>query len=176
MKIIKFLLFIFLLNIFSCNESKPRKPLNNTKNSFFKSSIKRNIKIRLKEENIFKEIINNSKKKFYYSNNGFWYSYINKTDKKKPNVGERVIFSYEIYDIFGNIIYDKNFLQDVNYIIDKDDILPALREGVKVLGEGETAKFLFPSFLCYGYIGDFNKIGINQPLIITINLLKHFKD
>ena len=38
-------------------------------------------------------------------------------------------------------------MQDVNYIIDKDDILPALREGVKVLGEGETAKFLFPSFL-----------------------------
>ena len=61
-------------------------------------------------------------------------------------------------------------------LIDKDDILPALREGVKVLREGETAKFLFPSFLCYGYIGDFNKIGINQPLIITINLLKHFKD
>ena len=66
MKIIKFLLFIFLWNIFSCNEIKPRKPLNNTKNSFFKSSIKRNIKIRLKEENVFKEIINNSKKKFLF--------------------------------------------------------------------------------------------------------------
>ena len=64
MKIIKFLLFIFLWNIFSCNEIKPRKPLNNNKNSFFKSSIKRNIKIRLKEENVFKEIINNSKKNF----------------------------------------------------------------------------------------------------------------
>ena len=176
MKINKFLLFIFLWNIFSCNESKPRKPLNNTKNSFFKSSIKRNIKIRLKEENIFKEIIKNSKKKFYHSNAGFWFSYINKTNRNKPIEGDRVIFSYEIYDIHGNIIYNKNFLQDVNYIIDKDDILPALREGVKVLGEGETAKFLFPSFLCYGYIGDFNKIGINQPLIIIINLLKHFND
>ena len=132
--------------------------------------------MRLKEENIFKEIIKNSKKKFYYSNAGFWFSYINKTNRNKPIEGDRVIFSYEIYDIYGNIIYNKNFLQDVNYIIDKDDILPALREGVKVLGEGETAKFLFPSFLCYGYIGDFNKIGINQPLIIIINLLKHFND
>jgi len=176
MKIIKFLLFIFLWNICSCNEIQPRKPLNKTENSFFKSSIKRNIKIRLKEENFFKEIIKNSQKKFYYSNSGFWYSYINKTDNKKPITGDRVIFSYEIYDIYGNIIYNKNFLQNVNYAIDKDDILPALREGVKVLSEGETAKFLFPSFLCYGYMGDFNKIGINQPLIIIINLLKHFKD
>ena len=103
----------------------------------------------MKEENVFKEIINNSKKKFYYSNNGFWYSFINKNDKRKPNIGERVIFSYEIYDVFGNIIYDKNFLQDVNYIIDKDDILPALREGVKVLGEGETAKFSFIIFMLW---------------------------
>tara|TARA_B100000963_G_scaffold321654_1_gene305133 strand:+ start:48038 stop:48568 length:531 start_codon:yes stop_codon:yes gene_type:complete len=176
MRASKLLLLVLLCNIISCNENKPRKPLNTTNNSFFESSIERNIKIRLEEENIFEEIIKNSKIKYHYSNIGFWYSHINKTTKNKPSYGDKVIFSYEIYDIYGDIIYDKNFLQDVDYIIDKDDILPALREGIKVLGEGETAKFLFPSFLCYGYMGDFNKIGINQPLIIIINLLKHFED
>ena len=40
MKIIKFLLFIFLWNIFSCNEIKPRKPLNNNKNSFLNLQLK----------------------------------------------------------------------------------------------------------------------------------------
>jgi FKBP-type peptidyl-prolyl cis-trans isomerase len=37
---------------------------------------------------------------------------------------------------------------------------------------GEIGVFLFPSYLCYGYQGDGEKIGINQPLRFTIELLK----
>jgi FKBP-type peptidyl-prolyl cis-trans isomerase len=37
---------------------------------------------------------------------------------------------------------------------------------------GDVAVFLFPSYLCFGYQGDGDKIGINQPLRFTIELLK----
>ena len=37
---------------------------------------------------------------------------------------------------------------------------------------GDVAVFLFPSYLCFGYLGDGEKIGINQPLRFTIEMLK----
>ena len=34
----------------------------------------------------------------------------------------------------------------------------------------ETISFLFPSHMAYGYHGDDQKIGINQPIICTVTL------
>ena len=60
---------------------------------------------------------------------------------------------------------------NVRFLVDQEDYLPALREAAKVLRVGQKAVFLFPSYLCYGYQGDFEKIGSNQPLRFTIKLL-----
>ena len=62
---------------------------------------------------------------------------------------------------------DQNFLVDVIY---KEDLLPALRYAIKDLSLGDIGVFLMPSFLGYGYQGDGDKIGINQPLRLTIQL------
>ena len=40
------------------------------------------------------------------------------------------------------------------------------------MGEGDVATFLFPSHKVYGYIGDDNKIEINQPLIYKVQIIK----
>ena len=59
----------------------------------------------------------------------------------------------------------------VEYSVDEEDLLPALREGIRLMRTGEIMVFLFPSYLCFGYQGDGEKIGINQPLRITIERL-----
>ena len=61
-------------------------------------------------------------------------------------------------------------LGTVDYLVDKEELLPALRYAVKDLSLGDIGTFLMPSFLCYGYQGDGEKIGINQPLRITLQL------
>ena len=61
-------------------------------------------------------------------------------------------------------------LGEVNYLVDKEDLLPALRYAIKELKETEIGVFLMPSFLGFGYQGDGDKIGINQPLRFTIQL------
>jgi len=63
-------------------------------------------------------------------------------------------------------------LGEVSFFLDQKNLIPALREGVKYLRPEEIGVFLFPSYLCYGYRGDGEKIGINQPLRFTIELLK----
>ena len=49
-------------------------------------------------------------------------------------------------------------------------MLTGLRDGIKLMKKGETISFLFPSHMAYGYHGDDQKIGINQPIICTVTL------
>ena len=61
-------------------------------------------------------------------------------------------------------MYSKQELGTIDFLVDQEDVIPAIREGVKLLSEGDSGIFLFPSHLCYGYQGDREKIGSNQPL------------
>ena len=110
---------------------------------------------------------------FYNSQKGFLYAYVKKVSEKKPlpQKGTRLRFSYKIEDLNKKTLYNKNELGIVDYIVDKDNILPALREGVRLMRPKEIVVFLFPSYLCYGYQGDGNKIGVSQPLRYTIERL-----
>ena len=59
----------------------------------------------------------------------------------------------------------------VEYFVDEENLLPALREGIRLMKSGEIVSFLFPSYLCFGYQGDGEKIVNNQPLRFTIERL-----
>ena len=168
--------FFILIVIFcftDCEETRPRNPINRNKQNFFSESVSRNIKIKKKEEIYFRNIIKkDSKSKYFSSTKGFWFK-INTTLKSnlKPRSGDEVEFSYNIFDLEGNDIYKDDDLKPIRYAVDKEEILAALRYGIKELRIGDSGVFLMPSFLCYGYQGDGEKITPNQPLIIQINLI-----
>jgi FKBP-type peptidyl-prolyl cis-trans isomerase len=83
------------------------------------------------------------------------------------------VSSYKIEDLKGTLLYDEMELGTVDYLVDKEELLPALREAIKLLSINEVATFLFPSYLCYGYQGDGEKVDINQALHFTIKLTSH---
>ena len=165
------LLIVFL----SCQNQEARRPINKKKQVFLKESAKRNKNIISIEQTLFKQVISKEDQlTFEVSPRGFWYAYQKNTslDLALPKKGDLVTIKYRINDLNGNLIYDEKELGNVNFLVDQDDLIPALREGVKYLRTGEVGVFLFPSYLCYGYQGDGEKIGINQPLRFTIELLK----
>ena len=174
MKIIS-LLFLLFFTIISCAEPQVRKPLNAKKNSFLDGSVERNKDIIRRQQQKFKKIINQDTLLNYKpSASGFWYAYITTSKSRTlPKRGDLVEFNYKIEDLGGNVLYDEMELGRVKYLVDKEELLPALREAVKVLSVNEVATFLFPSYLCYGYQGDDEKVAINQPLRFTIKLISH---
>ena len=172
----KIILILFTISMASsCGESEPRRPINKQKQIFLKESAKRNrSKINI-EQNLFDQVIKkDSTLKFYSSPQGFWYAFKKKGEipYKRPVKGDRVTFKYRIEDLNQNLIYDEDQLGIVSFHVDQEDLIPALREGVKYLTERDVVVFLFPSYLCFGYQGDGEKIGINQPLRFTIEMLK----
>lgn len=172
MKKENFLLLILIL--VSCSEIEPRKPLNQKGDSFMINSAQRNKNLFKKEEELLKEAaVRDSTHQFKISKSGFLYAYTktNTQIKNLPTTGEIVRFQYQIEDLNKNVIYSFKELGPVEYAIDQEDLLPALREGLRLLQPEDVAVFLFPSYLCYSYQGDGQKIGINQPLRFIIERL-----
>lgn len=171
----KVLLIIGCISLFSCANPKPRKPISRTGSVDLTESITFNKKLLLHEENLFKKIIEQDSLHTYINSQyGFWYAYAKKSeeDTKKPVKGDKVTFVYEVKSIDGEIIYSKAEIGEKEYLIDQQDFMQGIQEGIKLMKVNERVIFLLPSQKAYGYYGDENKIGTNTPLIVNLTLLE----
>lgn len=170
-KLIILLLLVFLV---SCENPTPRKPVARKSSTFLKESIQRNKVINKLEEDALLQLMENDSTHHYVSSaSGFWYYYISRdsTLTQLPDSGDEVFYSYEIKDINNEILYTKDELGERSYLVDKQELITGLQDGLKLMKEGEVITFLFPSHKAYGYSG-YKKIGTNQPLIYTVTVNK----
>jgi len=166
-------ILIIILFFASCKEPQARKPVT-IKSGNYQSSIDRTKKImRLENEAIEAYIKNDSTNTYLNSGKGFKYTYIKKDtiNTYTPNFGDQILYTYSVSDLNNNLIYSTNEIGNKTYFIDqKAEIIEGFRQGLKMIKAGEEIKFIFPSQLAYGYSGDRKKIGINTPIICTVNL------
>jgi len=171
---IKLILLIITVLLLSCENPTPRKPVIRNSSTFLNESIQRNKIINKLEESAFLELMKNDSTHDYISSaNGFWYYYVNKdsVSTRFPIRGDEIIYSYSIEDINGRVLYTEDDLGERRYIVDKQELITGLQDGLKLMKENEVITFLFPSHKAYGYSG-YQKIGSNQPLIYTVKLKK----
>jgi len=168
------LFFSFLLVMASCVKPVPRKPIVRKSSSFMKESVLLNKSLNAVEEKAIGEIIiQDSLSNYLASSHGFWYKYnLKSTNDKLPEFGDKLSYSYEVSDLNNALIYSEETIGEKTYLVDQQDIIEGLRNGLKLMNEGDIVTFLFPSHKVYGYLGDENKIGINQPLIYKVKLNK----
>ena len=165
---------VFAILIISCTTPAPRKPIVRKTSTFLKESIERNKVINQVEEQALQDYIRNDSLHTYSTSpNGFWYRYTTKNSNatKFPVKGDEVIYAYEIKDVNDEILYTKEELGDRNYIVDREELISGLQDGIKLMKEGEEIIFLFPSYKAYGYAG-YKNIAGNQPLVYTVKLKK----
>ena len=176
MKAIQLVLILFLGSILlsSCNNQQARKPISYSSGSFMKESVARNKKLIAGEESKIEAIMKSDTAANYTASpKGYWYKYEIKSassDTIRPQKGDVAYFDYEIKDLNGNVIYTELELRPQTYLVDKQDIMMGMRDGIKLMKKGEKITFLFPSHMGYGYHGDNRRIGHNEPLMTTIFL------
>jgi len=170
--------YIYIITIallaWSCKTPEARRPVKTTSGSYINTSVERNKKmIAEEEEDIMAVIKADTIHEILNSKHGFWYYFVKKnpSEGEKADFGDIVEFEYDIKDLDGNIIYSKDELGKQTYHMDKEELITGLREGLKLLNEGETATFYFPSHKAYGYYGDLYRIGANMPIISTVTIL-----
>src|SRR5690606_21530307 len=154
---------------FSCKTPEARKPVSVKTGSSIKESVARNIELYNQEKKQIEALIAKSPNEVYIaSENGFWYTYINKVENdslQTPDFADIISFNYNVSRLDGSTIYSKENLKTRDYAMDQEELFKGLREGLKLMKASETIKFIFPSQMAYGYYGDDNKIGRNTPII-----------
>lgn len=169
------ILLAFSLTIISCKSPEARRPVQSTSGSFINKSAERNKELFEKEKGQITEIIEADVENNYItSNSGFWY-YYNHQDPLQTNMpilGDHITFTYEVNHLNGSEILSESEVGIQNYIVDQSnqDLISGLRDGLKLMKEGETITFLFPSYKAYGYYGITDKLGANIPVQCTVTL------
>lgn len=78
-----------------------------------------------------------------------------------------VTFTISLLD--GTVCYTSDG-ETESFLIEKDDVESGLHEGIKYMKVGEKAKFILPSHLAHGLIGDREKIPMLSALIYDLHL------
>ena len=167
----KLYVYIIPFLCLACSEIEARRPKQHSTTSFYKEVIEENKKLnKVEQKKIELLLAKDTLTNYLVSSSGFWYAYKSKDtlNTRYPAKGDIVNISYNISDVQGNLIYEE-ITRD--YTVDKEDLIPALQEGIKLMKKGETITFVIPSYRAYGVVGDGNKIGINKTLKSTLTLI-----
>ena len=176
---LNFIFLLVFLGLNSCSEQEARAPITSSKSNGLLSTISVLKEINKAEETKIKNYIKKDSLHSYISSpNGFWYRYIvkNESDTVSPVKGDIVQISYDLLDLNDQIIYSKETNGVKEYVVDKEDFIPGLQAGIKLMKEGESMKFIIPSFNAFGVLGDEKKIGMNTSIISRITLININKD
>lgn len=168
-------IIVFILLVSACKSPEARYPVSQNSGSYIDESVERNKEMIAKEEDYIKQVMGkNPDTEYLTSADGFWYYYNEKstdsTNTETPEFGDIVIFDYSISTIEGEPIYAEGEKPTREYAIDREKLFTGLRQGLKLMKEGETLTFLFPSHKAFGYYGDKNRIGSNVPIMAKVTL------
>jgi gliding motility-associated peptidyl-prolyl isomerase len=162
---------VFLI---ACSGPEPRKPVVRKTGSFMKESIERNKALNGLEEDLLRaKLKKDSVHNYFTSSKGFWYFY-NKRDSlqsKFPQKGDEVVYTYEVKRLNDSILYSKEEIGKKRYLVDREELITGLQDGIKLMHPGETVTFLFPSHKAFGYTGN-ERVMPNEPLIYTVELIE----
>ncbi|MGJ8742857.1 gliding motility-associated peptidyl-prolyl isomerase GldI [Polaribacter sp.] len=167
--------FFMILCCFACSKNEPRKPINpKPSTTLFKEIVEESKALnKVEDAKISRFIKKDTLNTYNVSPHGFWYTYNTKIeeDNATPIAGNEVEITYNIKNLKETILYSKAALGVKKYKIDKEDFIPALQVGIKLMKIGETITFVIPSYNAFGIAGDGNKIGLNQSIISTVTLI-----
>ncbi|MGB5553071.1 MAG: gliding motility-associated peptidyl-prolyl isomerase GldI [Flavobacteriaceae bacterium] len=171
----KLFLFAIVLSIAGCDGPEPRKPVKVKTSTYFGGDIERNKKLLAAEEKLIQTFITNDSLHLYEpSSSGSWYYYQkqNESSDYTPQPDDLVTMTYNIMGFNNDTLYSHDDIGVIKYKVDKQELFQGLRNSVKLLKENETATFLYPSSIAFGYQGDNDRIGVNVPLRSTITIFK----
>ncbi|WP_196889391.1 gliding motility-associated peptidyl-prolyl isomerase GldI [Aureivirga sp. CE67] len=177
-----FFILILAFGFLSCSENTPRKPIQHRSGSYFKESVEISKKHNDIEETEIKRVIAlDSLNNYEASTFGFWYYFDKKNEDNNassPKATDIVDVNYEILNLYGEVIYKKEEIGDKKIIIDKEHEIQGLNEGLKLMKEGESVTFVFPSYMAYGLNlqQEDPRIGQKQPLIYKVELKSIIKN
>jgi len=163
---------VSLVLLYSCgNEPQPAKSTNNirmlddTLLNYHKGKVK-------SEDQEIEDFIHRYGWKMNKTQTGLRYMIYKQGHGVKAITGKKATIRYEIRLISGDLCYSSEQLGQRKFTIGQGGIETGVQEGILFMHVGDRAKFIVPSHLAFGLLGDQDKIPPQSTLIYDIELLK----
>jgi FKBP-type peptidyl-prolyl cis-trans isomerase len=125
----------------------------------------------LKERDELNMYLKNHSEKFLQTGSGLYYSIPKKTNQAAAENGKVAHIAYTIKLIDGTLCYTSAEDGTKKFMIGSDNVESGLHEAIRLMHVGEKARFLLPSHLAHGLMGDMDKIPPKAVVIYDIELL-----
>ena len=90
----------------------------------------------------------------------------------KADTGQVAVINYEIKLVDGTLCYSSDSTGTKGFTIGNGQIEKGIEEGVLLMNKGDKAKFILPSHLGYGLMGDEVKIPSHAILVCDVSLIE----
>ncbi len=166
------LLIMVSVALFSCNGTKQSEDNSTNKNELKESLFEANKRAIKTEEQQIHDFVLRHKWKVEQTGTGLLYNIYEKGKGEQAAKGKIAVIDYAVRFLNGIEIYSSDELGPKEFIIGRAGVESGLEEGILLLREGDRAKFIIPSHLAHGLVGDGNKIPPKSTLIYDVRLLK----
>ncbi|MFH1935952.1 MAG: FKBP-type peptidyl-prolyl cis-trans isomerase [Bacteroidota bacterium] len=106
------------------------------------------------------------------SSTGLRYLIYRKGNGRQAETGMIARFHYAVRLLNGTLVYSSDSVGEKVFILGHGGVETGLEEGLLLLREGDRAKFIIPSYLAYGLLGDQRKIPPGATLVYDIDLIE----
>jgi len=90
----------------------------------------------------------------------------------KALIGQLLRINYSVKLLTGEEIYSSKKSGSKEFIVGTGKMESGIEEGILMLREGDRAKFIVPSHLAYGLLGDMDKIPERAVLVYDLEVVK----
>lgn len=167
---IKYIFFISIaaISLYSCTEDEPEHVVVDWDKE--KSTKLHHILAKEEDVDIRLFLARHAEWKMQKTGSGLQYYIYEHGEGDSVKVGNIVQVEYEISLLDGTICYATADDEVEEFVVDRAQIESGIQEGVKLLHQGDKVKFIFPSHLGHGLIGDMDKIPPLTPLVVDLYL------
>jgi hypothetical protein len=156
---------------FSCTNS-PRELKTKETDQKSEDLIKINKYLVGKDADIIKGYIGRRKWNMQITQSGLRYMIYEQGKGAKVQTGNKVALKYTVSLLDGTLCYssDKDGLK--SFVVGKGGIETGLEEGVRLMHQGDKARFIMMPHLAFGLVGDGNLIPARAIIIYETELIK----
>ncbi len=160
------------LQLISCGElnknDKPDPEPDRLKEAFLKA----NQSLSRSEEKRIQAFLERYRWSVTKTSSGLYYYIYSRNDHaEKPVSGSTITAAYRVQLLNGELLYDSGKDGLMKITLGKGEAVNGLEEGFFLLGKGEKAKFIIPSHLAFGLLGDQKKIPQRATLVYDVSLI-----
>lgn len=163
----------FVFALFACNNEtehiKGKKKLN--KKMIKESLVKTNQYLLKSEKQSINDFIDRYNFQMSETGSGLFYEIYKKGNGSKAQKGKIAELKFSIRLLNGQMVYRSDEEGIKEFEIGKGGVESGLEEGILLLRIGDHARFIIPSHLAFGLLGDLEKIPEKAALVYDIELI-----